>query len=102
VGAPRRHDAEGTRVDAALYRRVRDEELAGLTAERAGASHRLDDAAALLDRLVLGAGFEEFLTLGAYGLLDDDAASAPAGGAVPMGSPDPDKPQGDSLRPQVA
>jgi malate synthase len=68
--------AEGTRVDAARYRAVRAEVLAALTAERAGAPHRLDDAAALLDRLVLADEFEEFLTLGAYALLDGAAATA--------------------------
>ena len=34
------------------------------------ASGRLGDAAALLDRLVLADEFEEFLTLGAYQLLE--------------------------------
>ena len=92
---------EGTRVDAEEYRRVRAEVLAALEAERAGTPHRLGDAAALLDRLVLADEFAEFLTLGAYAMLD-----APAGGigeerAVPMGSPDPEKPHGDPLRPHV-
>jgi len=82
--------AEGTRVDAELYRRVRAEELTALEAERArgteGTSHRFDDAAALLDRLVLSDRFEEFLTLGAYELLDRGAGGIGAERAVPMGS----------------
>ena len=100
--------AEGTRVDAELYRRVRPGELAALRAEREGAAssdggarggskHRLGDAAALLDRLVLADDFAEFLTLGAYALLD--GAAEPA---VPGGDPDPEPPQGDPLRGFVA
>jgi malate synthase len=57
--------AEGGTVDAALYRRVRDEELSSLRARASGES-RLDDAAALLDELVLGEEFAEFLTLPGY------------------------------------
>jgi malate synthase len=67
--------AEGTRVDGEHYRRVRADVLAALEAERAGTPHRLGDAAALLDRLVLGEDFEEFLTLGAYDLLDVGAGA---------------------------
>ena len=52
---------DGTSMTAALYRRVADEELALLRAA-APAGARLDDAAALLDSLVLG-DFAEFLTL---------------------------------------
>ena len=95
--------AEGTRVDAALYRRVRAEELDALTDARAGGPpNRLGDAAALLDRLVLGDGFEEFLTLGAYGLLDGAPGGIGEERAVPMGSPDPEKPHGDPLRPVIS
>lgn len=101
--------AEGTRVDAEHYRRVRTEVLEALRGEREGAAggeggarggtagHRLDDAAALLDRLVLADAFAEFLTLGAYALLD-----APADGAVPEGDPDPEPPHGDPLRAKMA
>jgi malate synthase len=101
--------AEGTRVDAEHYRRVRTAVLEALRAEREGATggergarggsagHRLDDAAVLLDRLVLADAFAEFLTLGAYQLLD-----APAEGAAPAGDPDPEPPHGDPLRAQVA
>jgi malate synthase len=81
--------AEGTRVDAELYRRVRAEELDALLAERGATPHRLHDAAALLDRLVLSERFDEFLTL----LLD-----APTARAACLGSPDPEKPHGDALR----
>jgi malate synthase len=70
--------ADGTVVDADLYRRVRAEELAALEGERAGAPHRLADAAALLDQLVLPNTFDEFLTLGAYTLLDEAPPGAPA------------------------
>ncbi len=85
--------ADGTRVTPERYRAVRSAELDALEAERAGTPHRLGDAAALLDRLVLGNGFEEFLTLGAYALLD--GAADPA---VPGDAPDPEPPHGDPLR----
>jgi malate synthase len=53
------------------YDAVRAEELAALERSRAGAgAGRLHDAAALLDALVLGDEFVEFLTLPAYPLLD--------------------------------
>jgi malate synthase len=58
---------DGQPVTAALYRRVREEELARLGGAAAG---RYGDAAALLDRLVLSPDFEEFLTIPAYDLLD--------------------------------
>ena len=91
--------AEGTRVDAERYRVVRTEVLDALETGRAGTPQRLGDAAALLDRLVLGERFEEFLTLGAYAML----GGTPGGeGAVPMGSPDPEKPHGDPLRGLIA
>ncbi|MDQ6925552.1 MAG: malate synthase A, partial [Candidatus Eremiobacteraeota bacterium] len=85
--------AEGTRVTPEFYRAIRSAELDALAAERAGTQHRLGDAAALLDRLVLSDDFAEFLTLGAYALLDgvDDPA-------VPGENPDPEPPQGDPLR----
>ena len=59
--------ADGRPMTAELYRSIRDEEL-----ERDGgrAAGRLGEAADLLDRLVLADGFAEFLTLGAYPLLD--------------------------------
>jgi malate synthase len=93
---------EGTTVDAERYRRVRAAELEMLESERAGAPNRLADAAALLDRLVLSDAFEEFLTLGAYGLLDADRGGVGEERAVPMDSPDPERPQGDPLRSIVA
>jgi len=58
---------DGRVVDAAFYRRIRDEELARLGGASAG---RLADAAALLDRLVLDDEFAEFLTLRAYAALE--------------------------------
>lgn len=66
-GAPM---ADGSAVTAELYREIRDEQLAALAAER-GEGHRLEDAAALLDRLVLSEDFIEFLTLPAYRELID-------------------------------
>ncbi len=58
---------DGSTVDKALYRRVRDEELAALGG---AAAERFGEAAELLDQLVLADTFEEFLTLRAYGHLE--------------------------------
>jgi malate synthase len=58
--------AEGGTMTADLYRTVRDEELQRLVRERGATQHRLEEAAALLDELVLGADFAEFLTLPGY------------------------------------
>ncbi len=66
----RRHRAivdDGRPVDDDRYRSIRDDEL---TRHGGRASGRLDDAAALLDRLVLADDFAEFLTLDAYRLLE--------------------------------
>jgi malate synthase len=52
-------------LTAERYRAIRDEELAALIDASAAAGH-LDDAAALLDALVLDGDFTEFLTLPAY------------------------------------
>lgn len=54
--------ADGQTATAALYQRIRTEELARLK-QSAG---RFDDAAAILDALVLSDQFVEFLTLPAY------------------------------------
>ncbi len=51
---------------------------------------------------MLSDAFEEFLTLGAYGLLDADRGGVGEVRAVPMDSPDPERPQGDPLRSIVA
>ncbi|MFM9107133.1 MAG: malate synthase A [Chloroflexota bacterium] len=59
--------ADGQTMTADLYRTIREEELARLGGGGAG---RLGDAAVILDELVLGEGFETFLTLPAYPLLD--------------------------------
>ncbi|ROR32402.1 malate synthase A [Inmirania thermothiophila] len=53
---------DGREITAALYERLRDEELARL----AGSDLPLEEARALLDGLVLSEGFEDFLTLPAY------------------------------------
>jgi hypothetical protein len=53
-------------VTKAHYRQVRDAELTRLIASRAGEPHRLDEAAALLDALVLSEEFTEFLTVPGY------------------------------------
>ena len=58
---------DGRTVTADLYRAVRDEELARLGGRGQG---RLGDAAEILDGLVLGDEFTEFLTWIAYDLLD--------------------------------
>jgi malate synthase len=70
---------DGTGVMSAdLYRDVRDEQLDALKRQRRGAT-RLDDAAALLDDLVLGDTFTEFLTLPAARLLGNDGDDPPSG-----------------------
>jgi malate synthase len=61
-----RHGAamdDGRRVDADLYRLIREEELSALGP---GADDKLDEAAEILDSLVLAEDFVEFLTLTAY------------------------------------
>ena len=58
---------DGRSFDADVYATIRDEELARLGGTGEG---RLNDAADLLDRLVLDEEFAEFLTLRAYALLD--------------------------------
>jgi malate synthase len=73
-----RLDGGGT-VTASLYREVRDAELSALVRERQGAS-RYDDAAGLLDALVLSETFTDFLTIPGYRLLD---GADPDRGATP-------------------
>jgi malate synthase len=70
---------EGGAVTADLYRETRDEELAALHS----GSHseaRYDDAAALLDDLVLGESFTEFLTIPGSSYLDRTELHQHAGG----------------------
>lgn len=55
---------DGRAVDAALYRQIRDEEVAALQGRLAGP--RLEQAVALLDQLVLTPEFVEFLTVPGY------------------------------------
>jgi malate synthase len=57
--------ADGGSVTQALYREERSRAVDALRAS-AGAGSRLDDAAALLDRLVLDPNFADFLTLPGY------------------------------------
>ena len=71
-------DGGGT-VTASLYREVRDAELAALVREREGVS-RYDEAAGLLDALVLSETFTDFLTIPGYQLLD---GADPDRGATP-------------------
>jgi len=59
--------ADGRTVTAALYRQIRGEELDRLGG---GTESRYCRSAELLDRLVLSATFEEFLTIPAYEYLD--------------------------------
>jgi malate synthase len=54
---------DGTPVDKALYKKVRDQELAKLGGPSAG---RYADAVEILDSMVLDAEFQPFLTLPAY------------------------------------
>ena len=60
------HLDDGSVFDGVRYREIRDQEVTRLGA---GAYGHLDDAAALLDGLVLSDEFAEFLTLRAYPLL---------------------------------
>jgi malate synthase len=57
---------DGRKIDAALYRELRDEELARLGGLHHG---RLAEASTVLDELVLAEGFADFLTIPAYDLL---------------------------------
>jgi malate synthase len=61
-------DGGGT-MNRDLYREVRRAEVESLRSERSDAT-RYDDAAALLDELVLGETFAEFLTIPGYTYLD--------------------------------
>jgi malate synthase len=66
----RRHGTtmdDGRHVTSELYASIRDEELGRYGGRESG---RLGDAADLLDALVLADDFPEFLTLGAYQLLE--------------------------------
>ncbi|MCW5889906.1 MAG: malate synthase A [bacterium] len=58
--------ADGRVLDLDLYRALRDEEVAKLPRP---AGNRIDEAAALLDRLVTSEAFAEFLTVPAYAML---------------------------------
>jgi malate synthase len=60
--------ADGRMMTAALYEQIRDEELAQLEPRQAG-DNCLQEAAAILDRLVLDETFSEFLTFIAYDYL---------------------------------
>jgi malate synthase len=65
-----RHEArldDGRPITAALYEQFRTEEVAKLPRPT---GHRIDDAVALVDQLVLAGEFVEFLTLPGYRLLD--------------------------------
>ena len=66
-------DVDGERFSRGMYERVRDAEIAALSA--AGGHTRLRDAAKLLDELVLGDVFAEFLTLPGERYLEDVASS---------------------------
>jgi malate synthase len=60
---------DGRAITATLYQQVRDEELARLGGLDGEGQGRYGDAVTLLDALVLGADFEDFLTIRAYDLL---------------------------------
>lgn len=59
--------SDGRAVTQALYRQIKDAELGGLTRNGAG---RFAEAAEILDSLVEGQEFVEFLTIRAYPYLD--------------------------------
>jgi malate synthase len=67
-------DVDGERFTRGMYERVRDAEVAVLSKE--GGHNRLRDAAALLDELVLGDDFAEFLTLPGERYLEEGASRA--------------------------
>lgn len=60
----------GLQIDAALYCRLRDQEIENLKSTKIS-MNTLKLAAKLLDQLVLNPSFEEFLTTRAYEMLDD-------------------------------
>jgi malate synthase len=62
--------ATGGELDETRYQELRNAVLEALLAEREGADHRLDDAANLLDQLVLSRRMKEFLTLEGEALLE--------------------------------
>ena len=70
-------DVDGERFSTAMYERVRDAEIAALSS--AGGHTRLRDAAKLLDELVLGDDFAEFLTLPGERYLDGWRLRVPPG-----------------------
>jgi malate synthase len=59
---------DGRRMTSELYIAIRDAELERLRSS--APDYRWTDAGGLLDDLVLGDGFPEFLTLAAYPMLD--------------------------------
>jgi malate synthase len=68
-----RHGAQlpdGRRVTAELYREIRDEEMQSLRGEEFVGAARLGEAVSLLDELVLGEEFAEFLTVPGYRYFD--------------------------------
>jgi malate synthase A len=77
--------ADGTPITAEFYREVRDRTVRSLKQARGDAPSRLEDAATLLDELVLDAHFAEFLTIPGYRsltTLTHRAASRDAGGQM--------------------
>ncbi len=64
---------DGTGIDAALVHRIEDEELATVRAElgeEGWARSRFDDARKLFERVALADDYADFLTVGAYELID--------------------------------
>ncbi len=61
---------DGETVTAERYRAIREQELRALTGSAAMPEARFADAAALLDDLVLGETFAEFLTIPGTRLLE--------------------------------
>jgi malate synthase len=71
--------AEGGTVTGDLYRSMREQVLGELTQARGSAPSRLEDAARLLDALVLDERFTEFLTIPGYRYLDEARTHAERG-----------------------
>jgi malate synthase len=64
------HLNEGHLITPELFEQMLNEELASIKASYAGTPHRLDDAAAILKKVVLSTEFIDFVTLVAYEYID--------------------------------
>jgi malate synthase len=62
--------SDGRTITPELFEQMLGEELASIKASYAGTPHRLDEAAAILKKVVLSAEFIDFVTLVAYEYID--------------------------------